>query len=162
MKSILLLAVLIVIAIANISSAQTDTDKTADKKQFRVQLDSIMKQKLMEKLNLSESSADKYISAFRENNDKVKELMKEKKSLMRSIEANPEAPDIGTKLDQSFDIDNRIIETRRSFVKDVSSYLTPQQIAKSMILKKNFNKEFKNQIRKHKNKNIHKKNKKQK
>ena len=116
----------------------------------------------MEKLNLSESSADKYISAFRENNDKVKELMKEKKSLMRSIEANPEAPDIGTKLDQSFDIDNRIIETRRSFVKDVSSYLTPQQIAKSMILKKNFNKEFKNQIRKHKNKNIHKKNKKQK
>ena len=54
-------------------------------------------------------------------------------------------------------------DEEKEFIRDVSSYMTPQQIAKSMILKKNFNKEFKNQIKKHKNKDkINKRNQKQK
>lgn len=157
MKNILLLTFLIVFAFVNLCSAQFDNNsKDSDKKQFREQIDSIMKQKLIEKLDLSESSADRYLTAFRENNSKIKVLLKEKKTIMKSIEADPEAADVGSKLDKSFEIDLRIIETRRAFIKDVSSYLTPQQIAKSMILKKNFNKEFKNQIRQHKSKDKNK------
>lgn len=163
MKNILLFSVFIVFTFVNLSTAQFDNNKDNDKKQFRAQIDSIMKQKLIEKLNLSESSADKYIIAIRENNGKVKDLLKEKKTIMKSIEADPEAADVGGKLDKSFEIDSRIIETRKEFIRDVSSYMTPQQIAKSMILKKNFNKEFKNQIKKHKNKDkINKRNQKQK
>ncbi|MBK6536980.1 MAG: hypothetical protein IPG09_04135 [Ignavibacteria bacterium] len=163
MKNILLFSVFIVFTFVNLSTAQFDNNKDNDKKQFRAQIDSIMKQKLIEKLNLSESSADKYIIAIRENNGKVKDLLKEKKTIMKSIEADPEAADVGSKLDKSFEIDSRIIETRKEFIRDVSSYMTPQQIAKSMILKKNFNKEFKNQIKKHKNKDkINKRNQKQK
>ena len=162
MKNILLFSVFIVFTFVNLSTAQFDNNKDNDKKQFRAQIDSIMKQKLIEKLNLSESSADKYIIAIRENNGKVKDLLKEKKTIMKSIEADPEAADVGSKLDKSFEIDSRIIETRKEFIRDVSSYMTPQQIAKSMILKKNFNKEFKNQIKKHKNKDkINKRNQKQ-
>lgn len=152
MKNILLLTVLIAFTFVSLCTAQFDNNKNNDKKQFRAQIDSIMKQKLIEKLNLSESSADKYVTAIRENNGKIKDLLKEKKTIMKSIEADPEAADVGSKLDKTFELDSRIIETRREFIKDISSYLTPQQIAKSMILKKNFNKEFKNQIRKHKNK----------
>ncbi|MBK7253332.1 MAG: hypothetical protein IPI04_05270 [Ignavibacteria bacterium] len=163
MKNILLFSVFIVFTFVNLSTAQFDNNKDNDKKQFRAQIDSIMKQKLIEKLNLSESSADKYIIAIRENNGKVKDLLKEKKTIMKSIEADPEAADVGSKLDKSFEIDSRIIETRKEFIRDISSYMTPQQIAKSMILKKNFNKEFKNQIKKHKNKDkINKRNQKQK
>lgn len=152
MKKITLIALFIVFVFGNISTAQFDKSNDNDKRQFRMQIDTLMKQKLIEKLDLSESAADKYVSALRENNNRIKELMKEKKSVMKSIESDPEAADIVSKLDKVFDIDSRIIETRRAFIKDVSTYLTPQQIAKSMILKKNFNKEFKNQIRKHKNK----------
>ncbi|MBL0106430.1 MAG: hypothetical protein IPP52_03815 [Ignavibacteria bacterium] len=163
MKNILLFSVFIIFTFVNLCDAQFDNNKDNDKKQFRAQIDSIMKQKLIEKLNLSESSADKYIIAIRENNGKVKDLLKEKKTIMKSIEADPEAADVGSKLDKSFEIDSRIIETRKEFIRDVSSYMTPQQIAKSMILKKNFNKEFKNQIKKHKNKDkINKRNQKQK
>lgn len=163
MKNILLFSVFIVFTFVNLSTAQFDNNKDNDKKQFRAQIDSIMKQKLIEKLDLSESSADKYIIAIRENNGKVKDLLKEKKTIMKSIEADPEAADVGGKLDKSFEIDSRIIETRKEFIRDISSYMTPQQIAKSMILKKNFNKEFKNQIKKHKNKDkINKRNQKQK
>lgn len=163
MKNILLFSVFIVFTFVNLSTAQFDNNKDNDKKQFRAQIDSIMKQKLIEKLDLSESSADKYIIAIRENNGKVKDLLKEKKTIMKSIEADPEAADVGSKLDKSFEIDSRIIETRKEFIRDISSYMTPQQIAKSMILKKNFNKEFKNQIKKHKNKDkINKRNQKQK
>ena len=163
MKNILLFSVFIVFTFVSLCTAQFDNNKDNDKKQFRAQIDSIMKQKLIEKLNLSESSADKYIIAIRENNGKVKDLLKEKKTIMKSIEADPEAADVGSKLDKSFEIDSRIIETRKEFIRDVSSYMTPQQIAKSMILKKNFNKEFKNQIKKHKNKDkINKRNQKQK
>jgi len=163
MKNILLFTVFIIFTFVNLCDAQFDNNKDNDKKQFRAQIDSIMKQKLIEKLNLSESSADKYIIAIRENNGKVKDLLKEKKTIMKSIEADPEAADVGSKLDKSFEIDSRIIETRKEFIRDVSSYMTPQQIAKSMILKKNFNKEFKNQIMKHKNKDkINKRNQKQK
>lgn len=163
MKNILLFSVFIVFTFVSLCTAQFDNNKDNDKKQFRAQIDSIMKQKLIEKLNLSESSADKYIIAIRENNGKVKDLLKEKKTIMKSIEADPEAADVGSKLDKSFEIDSRIIETRKEFIRDISSYMTPQQIAKSMILKKNFNKEFKNQIKKHKNKDkINKRNQKQK
>ncbi len=163
MKNILLFSVFIVFTFVSLCTAQFDNYKDNDKKQFRAQIDSIMKQKLIEKLDLSESSADKYIIAIRENNSKVKDLLKEKKTIMKSIEADPEAADVGSKLDKSFEIDSRIIETRKEFIKDISSYMTPQQIAKSMILKRNFNKEFKNQIKKHKNKDkINKRNQKQK
>ncbi|MGB4853454.1 MAG: hypothetical protein WBQ38_14150 [Ignavibacteria bacterium] len=163
MKNILLFSVFIVFTFVSLCTAQFDNNKDNDKKQFRAQIDSIMKQKLIEKLDLSESSADKYIIAIRENNGKVKDLLKEKKTIMKSIEADPEAADVGSKLDKSFEIDSRIIETRKEFIRDISSYMTPQQIAKSMILKKNFNKEFKNQIKKHKNKDkINKRNQKQK
>lgn len=160
MKNITFIAVFVILVIGNISNAQFNKKNDSDKRQFRMQIDTLMKQKLMEKLDMSESAADKYVSAFRENNNKIKELMKEKKTVMRSIEADPEAADIVSKLDKVFDIDSRIIETRRAFIKDISTYLTPQQIAKSMILKKNFNREFKDQIRKHKSKdNFRKRNK---
>ncbi len=160
MKNITFIAVFVILVIGNISNAQFNKKNDSDKRQFRMQIDTLMKQKLMEKLDMSESAADKYVSAFRENNNRIKELMKEKKTVMRSIEADPEAADIVSKLDKVFDIDSRIIETRRAFIKDISTYLTPQQIAKSMILKKNFNREFKDQIRKHKSKdNFRKRNK---
>ncbi|MBS1551811.1 MAG: hypothetical protein JST15_07060 [Bacteroidetes bacterium] len=160
MKNITLIAAFVILVIGNISNAQLEKKNDNDKRQFRMQIDTLMKQKLMEKLDMSESTADKYVSAFRENNNRIKELMKEKKAVMKSIEADPEAADIITKLDKAFDIDSRIIETRRAFIKDISTYLTPQQIAKSMILKKNFNREFKDQIRKHKSKdNFRKRNK---
>lgn len=160
MKNITLIAAFVILVIGNISNAQFEKKNDNDKRQFRMQIDTLMKQKLMEKLDMSESTADKYVSAFRENNNRIKELMKEKKAVMKSIEADPEAADIITKLDKAFDIDSRIIETRRAFIKDLSTYLTPQQIAKSMILKKNFNREFKDQIRKHKSKdNFRKRNK---
>lgn len=160
MKNITLIAAFVILVIGNISNAQFEKKNDNDKRQFRMQIDTLMKHKLMKKLDMSESTADKYVSAFRENNNRIKELMKEKKAIMKSIEADPEAADIITKLDKAFDIDSRIIETRRAFIKDISTYLTPQQIAKSMILKKNFNREFKDQIRKHKSKdNFRKRNK---
>lgn len=149
MKTISCYLILILILFTGICNAQNGNNR----KKFRNEIDSVMKQKLVTGVQISETDADKLMNAFKENNKSVKSLVKERKVVMESIELDPSAADVETKLDKLSDIDTQLIELRQNFYKSLKTFLTPQQIAKTIVLKKNFNKELKQQLKKRGNKN---------
>ncbi len=132
----------ILILYSGLSQAQVDREN----KIFRERLDSLMKQKIIESLALDEPTANKFLESYKENNKQIRKIAKEKKELMNTLEMDPSASDMDSKLEQLFDIESRLLEQRRNFFKDLKTFLTPQQIAKTLILRKNFEKELKNQI----------------
>lgn len=145
MKKILLFTLILFVSLSGTTFGQRgNLNNTSD------EIGQVMKQKLMENLNLDESTADKYIALHKENNKQLKGLMKEKRELMRSINSNPDAADIESKLNSFLDLDSKIVELRKNHISELKAFLTPQQIAKSMIFTRKFNKELRNQMRERK------------
>lgn len=129
---------------AGFSFAQRDgKKKTSDK------LDSVLKQKVIEKLIFDEPTADKLISAYKENKKQIRAINKERKEIMESIELDPGATDIELKLEKMLEIETRIADLRKNFFTELKTFLTPQQIANTLILRKNFHKELRKQMNKH-------------
>lgn len=143
MKIFKFILLALIIITANLSFAQKDNNS---RRQMRTGIDSLMKQKISEKLNLDEFTSEKFMNTYKENNKKIRILNKEKNNLLESIELNPDASDIDTKLNGVLELESKIFEQRKSFINELRSFLTPQQIAKTLILRKNFGKEFKKEI----------------
>jgi Spy/CpxP family protein refolding chaperone len=144
-----IILILLIAFISNLSFSQNINDK----KQMRNGIDSIMKQKVMDNLGLDESSADKFINAFKGNSKQIRLFNKEKKELMQSIEDNPSAADVDTKLDRMLELETKIVEQRKAFFNELKGFLTPQQIARTIVLRKKFERQFKKEILKHKRQN---------
>lgn len=144
MKNILYIILMLLLISLNTSFAQKENGKG----RFSDEINKVVKQKLMDSLKMDEATADKFMNIVKENNQKIKKLGKERKSIMNSIEQNPYASDIESRIDNLIEIDSKITGLRSDFIKELKTFLTPQQIARSMILRKNFNKELKSQIRK--------------
>ncbi|MBV6477802.1 MAG: hypothetical protein HGGPFJEG_00546 [Ignavibacteria bacterium] len=142
MKKILLYSTALIFSFSSFALAQKDFRENPSD-----EIGKVMKQKLMENMNLDENTADKYMSLHKENAKQLRSLMKEKKQLMKSINDNPDAADIDDKLNSFFEIDAKIIELRKNHINELKSFLTPQQIAKSMIFTRKFNKELRNQLK---------------
>ncbi|MDQ3022354.1 MAG: hypothetical protein M3R36_17575 [Bacteroidota bacterium] len=138
-----------VILAANFSLAQMDLDK----KQMRDGIDSVMKQKVMDKLSLDEATSDKFISTYKENNKQLRILNKEKHKLIETIELDPGASDIDSKLDQMLEIESKTVDQKKKFFNELRTFLTPQQIAKTIILRRKFQKEFRREMMKHRKRN---------
>ncbi|MBL8008770.1 MAG: hypothetical protein JNJ56_14710 [Ignavibacteria bacterium] len=149
MKTIACYLILVLFLFTEMCNAQNGDNR----KKFRNEIDSVMKQKLITNLQISDADADKLMNAFKENNKSVKSLAKERKGVMESIELDPSAADIETKLDKLSGIDTQLIELRQNFYRNLKTFLTPQQIAKTFVIKKNFNRELKQQLRKRGNRN---------
>lgn len=144
---------LLITAIFFLSTVSVFGQIEESKKPGREDIEKIMKQKLMDKLSFDESTADRFLNSYKENNRKIRQLNKEKKELMETIELDPSAQDIDSKLNQMLDIETQMLEQRRSFFSELRTYLTPQQIAKTMLLRKNFQKEFRKEIQMQRKKN---------
>ncbi|MEO6694044.1 MAG: hypothetical protein ABIY50_12820 [Ignavibacteria bacterium] len=126
---------------AGFSIAQRD-----GKKNNSDDLDKVLKQKVMDKLSFDESAADMFISAYKDNNKQMRLINKERKEIMESIELDPGASDIESKLDKMVEVDTKMAELRKNFFIQLKTFLTPQQIAKTLILRKNFHKELRKQM----------------
>jgi len=112
-------------------------------------LDKVLKQKVMEKLNFDESTADRLLLAYKDNKKQIRAINKERKEIMESIELDPGATDIESKLEKMLEIETRIADLRKNFFTELKTFLTPQQIANTLILRKNFHKELRKQMNKH-------------
>lgn len=145
MNKILFFALMLLLSLSSMAFSQR-----GNRNNFSDEIGNVMKQKLMENLNLDETTADKYIALHKENNKQLRDLMKEKRELMKAINDNPDAADIETKLNSFLELDSKIIDLRKNHINELKAFLTPQQIAKSMIFTRKFNKEFRNQIRERK------------
>lgn len=149
MKTIFCYLIFVLLLFTEICNAQNGDNR----KKFRNEIDSVMKQKLITNLQISDADADKLMNAFKENNKAVKSHAKERKAVMESIELDPSAADVETKLDKLSSIDTQLIELRQNFYRNLKTFLTPQQIAKTIVIRKNFNKELKQQFKKRGNRN---------
>jgi len=141
MKNLIGIFLILFFFTTGFSFAQRDgKNKTSD------DLDRVLKQKVMEKLNFDESTADRLILAYKDNKKQMRIINKERKEIMESIELDPGATDIETKLDKMLEIETKMTDLRKNFFTDLKTFLTPQQIAKTLVLRKNFNKELRKQM----------------
>ncbi len=136
--------IFLLLLMANPSFSQRDSMRA----EMKEQLTRLMKERLVEKVGLSESSADRFMQALESNGSQVRALMKERRELMDEIDFDPGAQDVEKKMDRSIEIDIQIAELRKSFKSQLREFMSAQEIAKTMKFRKMFEKELKKEIRK--------------
>ena len=136
----ILLNILLFTGIKNLNS-QTDTADAKTK--FR----EIIKNKLIENVGVSENTAEKIILMSVENRKKINGYRKRMKELRKTIEENTNDPNISSKLDELLELDITIAKERKAFVDELKTYLTTEQIVKTIKLEKKLTKVLKKEIR---------------
>ncbi len=143
MKNFILI---VIIFIVSFSAANAQPKKMTD------ELKKIRKEKYLENVSVDDATADRYFELFDENFLAVKKLSKQKKENMEYIEKNVDAADVSAKIEEILDIDSKIVEKKKDLYTQLKTFLSPKQIAQSIIFQLKFNKELKNQIDKRKDK----------
>ncbi len=114
--------------------AQQDTSDT------RQILKKAIKKKFIENLGLDKESADKFFRLYNETRKDLNELTKKQKEIIEYINTNYDSPDISAKIDEMIENENKIFETRKNFIISLREFLTPQQIAKSIVMQQKMRK----------------------
>jgi hypothetical protein len=134
----LLLIILIILIGQNLVFGQNDNRKKLQK---------IIKQKFIEKLEISDSLGDKFFELYNKSLKDIRTLNKEKKELMETMENNLEATDMKSKTDRFFEINQLIENSKNDFYDKLKTIFTYKQIAQTLIFQKNLkqflNKELK-------------------
>ncbi len=110
-------------------------------------LKKVIREKLVEKIGIDETTADKVITLQTKHRKEIKELRKLQADYLKDITDNPESQDISSKLDAFVDCDNKIYQKRKEFLDDLKSFLTPKQIAQMMSFSKDLSKFMKKEMR---------------
>jgi len=129
-------AFIFVLLANNISFSQNDTNNNSSGKEIR----KIVRQKLMEKLNVDDKTINSYLIVYAEYRKKDIELNKQKAALVKYIEDNTDALDISQKMDDLLNIQTKIIDARRDYIDKAKKILTPQQLAKAIVFQKKLRK----------------------
>ncbi len=140
------LILMLIFSLPGVITAQPDTSR----QMMRQELDKIMKDGLIEKVGLSETTADMFMSNLDEERRNIRELMDERKDLMQDIDFDPGAADIEQKLDRVFDIDIQIAGMKKEFKNRLRQFMSAQEIAKTMKFRRKFEKELRKEIGKRK------------
>ncbi len=141
----LLILVLSFILLTGTSSySQSDSARSRDK------LKKIIKEKIIEKLKIDESSATKLIDLTTENRKDMKDLKKKRKELTEYIFENAQTSDVGTKMEDLMDTENKINQSRNDFYTKLKTFLTPNQIAQAMVFQKDLMKFMKKEMKRNK------------
>ena len=138
----ILTVLMLLVFVNNYSYSQND-----NKGKFRA----VIKQKLMEKLSISDSVAENYLNLYARNAGEIKKLVKERRDLLKEIENNFDASDMQDKIDRLFAIDLQIDSIKKDFVNELKTFLSPKQIAQSIIFQRNLRTYLQKEIRKKKN-----------
>ena len=118
------------------ANAQIDTQNTKAGKLIR---ESIRK-KFIEYVRTDEQTTEKFFSDFRKNRKEINTLLRERQYIMKEIELNTDADDIQQKLERVSQIDKNIFNLKQEFSESLKAYLTPEQIAKTIIFEKKIRK----------------------
>ena len=118
------------------ANAQIDTQNTKAGKLIR---ESIRK-KFIEYVRTDEQTTEKFFSDFRKNRKEINTLLRERRNIMKEIELNTDADDIQQKLERVSQIDKNIFNLKQEFSESLKAYLTPEQIAKTIIFEKKIRK----------------------
>ena len=130
----------------NYSDAQVDSTK----EKFVNRIRKVLKEKLIEKLEFDEQTADKYVELYYIAADETVELNEQRMKTFRYLEKNPEAEDIDQKLDELIEIDIKIADLRKDFLLGIKEILTTKQTAQAVVFQNKFNRFLREQINKFK------------
>lgn len=122
----------------------------AQPKKMNDELKKIRKQKYMDAVSVDEATADKYFKAVDENFESIMKLNRQKKENMDYVERNPDASDVVSKIEETLDIESKILEKKKEFYTVLKTFLTPKQLGQSLVFQIKFAKELKKQIDKKK------------
>jgi len=114
--------------------------------QKKQELENLFKEKVKTNLNVDQFTADKLVESYKDNNLQMRTLRKEIKETYKSIESDPDAADMSSKLDKVIELEKKSVEQKEKFYNELKTFLTPQQIAKSFFMKKKFNKELRKEL----------------
>ncbi|MDD5361591.1 MAG: hypothetical protein PHN88_05635 [Ignavibacteria bacterium] len=135
-------ALLLILISVSCIFAQNDTTNKRLKK--------IVKEKLIEKLNIDDQTAEKLITLQMTHRKEIKELKRHQGDLIKDISDNPQSSDISSKIDDLLDTEYNIYLKNKDYIGTVKTFLTPAQIAQSMAFEKDLMKFLKKEIkRKH-------------
>jgi len=137
-KTIYLLIVVFALVTSNFASSQIDTNKTKRNKKLK---EAVIK-KLVEDAEFTKEEAEKYLELTFENRKEIRKLTEDRNNLFGEIENNTGAADIGTKLDDLIELEKKIANIKITYFDSLKAFLTPEKIAKSLILQKKLRKLF--------------------
>ncbi|MFA7360641.1 MAG: hypothetical protein WC139_06350 [Candidatus Kapaibacterium sp.] len=139
---ILIFAIVLTIIAGSNLFAQKDTTGAREK------LRKVLKEKLIDKVGLSEATADKVMEITAEHRKEIKALKKQIKTLKKEIYDNPKSSDVGTKLDELAALQEKTHKSRTDLQTKMRSVLTPTQIAETMAFQKEVKKFMKKEVKK--------------
>lgn len=122
----------------------------AQPKKMTEELKKIRKQKYLESVSIDEATADKYFEVFDANFQSIMQYNKQRKDNLEYIEKNLDAADVSAKLEEILDLDGKILEKKKDLYTQLKVFLTPKQLAQSVIFQMKFSRELKKQIDKRK------------
>lgn len=138
------------------ANAQIDTSTARDK--YR----KVVKEKLIEKVGIDAPTADKVMEMTAANRRELQDIKKQIKDAKKYIYDNTESSDIGTKLDELYNLEDKLHKTKMDFHAKMKSMLTPSQVAKTMTFRKDLSKFMKDEVDKKKKDRKEKKDRKDK
>lgn len=134
----IIFAVILVSASVNISvNSQDKGDK------FRDKIEKIKIEKLVNKLDIDDNTADIFAEKYKNFSIVIKDLNKKRIDAYKLMIENLESGNgLDTLVDQVTGYESKINDEREKFAEDLKTILTPKQIATMIVFERKFNNEL--------------------
>lgn len=127
-------------------------------------IEELEKIKLIEALNMDESTTLKFFARRTKFRDEQTQLFQEANKILNQMEETAKKtndkndPEIKKQIEQYFNVENKILQNRESFIYSLNDILASQQIAEYLVFEKKFRDEIRNVLFKERmrNRNSHK------
>ena len=119
-------------------------------KEIRAKIEQLEKIKIIETLKMDEQTTLKFFARRTEFKDKLKDLMDKENNLLDKMDdfikssKDKNNSKYQGLIDQYFDLDQKIFNARKSFIRSLSDILSQEQIAKLLV----FQRQFREEVRK--------------
>lgn len=149
---LIIAAVFIVFSLNPALNAQEKGDK------FRDKIEKIKIEKLINKLELDDNSAEVFTAKYKDFSKLIRDLNKKRFKAYRLMVENLESGSgLDTLVDQVIGYETQINDEREIFTEDLKTILTPKQIAIMIVFERKFNNEIRKLLKDYKKENKRKK-----
>jgi hypothetical protein len=151
MKKIFLV-IIIFASICGYSYGQKHEPRFGPPEEVQKKIEELEKIKLMEVLNLKEDVMLKFFTRRKNYQDKFRQLEEEKDSKIDELQKAIDSEDdqaLKKRIDEMNSLDKNITQNRVDFINSLGDILNEQQIAKVVVFDRNFRRELRDMILKH-------------
>lgn len=133
-----------------IVTAQSPEGFGEGKRRPSERLESYKKVRMIETLKLDEETGLKLINRYNEHRKIVKQLENDRGDVMDKLESQVQSSIVDADLQKSFnelfEIERKIMESRKKYLENLKEIFTTKQIAEYIIFERNFMKDLRNVV----------------